>query len=107
HMTLFYYMDRHGFHVVPEKLETPFSLDDVGRYDRFRTRGFNQTFVRFNGNPGVDNRLLAVENYRFTEAPLAAAAARLRDDLEAVGQDLRARDLALLDVDELLQSVCF
>jgi hypothetical protein len=107
HMTLYRYMDKHGFHVVPEDIETPFTLDDVGRYDRFRTRGFNQTFVRFNGNPGVDNRLLAVENYRFTEQPLAIAAAQLRADLQAVGRELETRGLLILDTDELLQSVCF
>jgi hypothetical protein len=107
HTTLSQYMDKHGFHVVPEDLEIPFTLDDVGRYDRFRTRTFNQTFVRFNGNPGVDNRLLAVENYRFTEDPLSAAAARLVAELEAAGAELDARGLSILKADELLQSVCY
>jgi hypothetical protein len=107
HMSYVRFAYKHAFHWVPEDIDEPFRLADVRRFDRFKGRNFYNVFVRYNHRPGLDHSLLDVQNYAFDEAPLAAAAAALREALLAVDADLERRGLSILRAHELLQSVCF
>jgi hypothetical protein len=108
HLTYFEFGMRYGFMRVPRSLKTPYTRKDVGRWDRWKTRNFMKTFVTFNPNPNLDQRLLNIGAYGFAPASAAGkAAARFKQDLLALDAQLAAEGRALVPVDRMVQSVCF
>ncbi len=81
----------------------------VAPYDRYRFLCFLETFVVFNkATTGLDQRMTAVDAYGFpagSEARLEAL--RFADRLRALDHELKSSGRAVLELDELVQSVCF
>jgi|GEM_PF-2960789 len=96
----------HAFMWPPERIEAPFTVDDIHLVDRWKTLNCLAVFVDYNANPELHNHLVDIDNYRF-EGALHEAAVTFRKQLRGVASDLEALGLDLPGPDQLPQSVCF
>lgn len=108
HQSYVPYVRKYGFTVLRKPITDSFSAKEISSYNRYRVNNFLNVFARFNPNPNLDQRLLNIESYGFTEnsEPHAAAVA-FREDLIETDRRLKEKGMAFLPVEEHIQSICF
>lgn len=109
HLTFARWIRSHGFIDLTRSIDEGVHVDRSSRYARFRLLNFVSIFVEFRAAyTGLDQRLTHVAAYGFAVgSPPELAARQFAEELKALDADLKREGHCALDLDEIVQSVCF
>jgi hypothetical protein len=108
HMSYYRLAMEYGFTDLQKTISEEFSHGDVSRFNRFKLRSFLRVFGRFNKSAVLDQRIENYKSYQFEEgSELETIAIEFVRDLKTLESQLKKEGNNILELEQIIQSVCF
>ncbi|WP_144394148.1 hypothetical protein [Pleionea sediminis] len=108
HMSYYDLAKDYGFTELKYPISECFKIDEVSNYNRYKLRCFLNVFGRFNPSKILDQRIENYHSYQFEKgSELEKYAIEFVANLRAVDAKMKKENNQILELNKIVQSVCF
>ncbi|NVJ58864.1 MAG: hypothetical protein HWE27_00670 [Gammaproteobacteria bacterium] len=108
HMSYYNFAKEYGFTELKRPITEDFHINDVSEFNRFKIRCFLNVFGRFNKSKYLDQRLENYHAYHFESgSELEKFAIEFVSKLQMIDSELKKENNQILELNKIVQSVCF